>query len=65
MVDHIDKCKAPRCHSCNRLGHKSWECPLRFIKHSSSESKDRPQAKKMVNAVTAEPENKTEEAKSE
>ncbi len=23
MVDHIDKCKAPRCHSCNRLGHKS------------------------------------------
>ncbi len=37
----------------------------RFIKCSSSESKEGPQAKKMVNAATAEPENKMEEAKSE
>ncbi len=65
MVDYIYKCKAPRCHSCNRLGHKSWECHLRFIKWSSSESKEGPQAKKMVNAVTTESENKTEEAKLE
>ncbi len=35
------------------------------MKHSSSESKEGPQAKKMVNAATAEPENKMEEAKLE
>ena len=65
MVDHINKCKALRCHSCNWLGHKSWECHLRFMKWSSSESKDGPQAKKMVNAMTTESETTKEEAKSE
>ncbi len=65
MVDHINKCKALRCHLCNRLGHKSWECCLRFMKQSSSESKEGPQPKKMVNAVTTESETTKEEAKSE
>ncbi len=65
MVDHIDKCKAPRCHSCNWLGHKLRECCLRFLKHTNSKSKDGPQAKKTVNVATTESENKTEEAKSE
>ncbi len=65
MVDHVDKCKAPKCHSCNQLGHKSQECHLRFLKCMNSKSKEGPQAKKTVNAATTEPENKTEEAKSE